>query len=193
MHRLKKAKTLLQLWICLIIKIYISLEISVTDTVHTPYLGNILIPRRLLSIGYQPWEGNAGRGVGARCWKSEIQPSSSRPPDEDTNPPGHASSLKDISFSVFAIRDLTEHAKTNPCPSHPSSNCSSVAGHPWFHMAGSEPLPWLATGLWASGACGHLPSLFNKVLLSAYPEQGPSPNTNTLLGAGCHQCGWAVE
>lgn len=51
----------------MIIMIYISLEISVTDIVHTLYLGNIVAPRRLLSAGYQPWEGNAGRAAGVRC------------------------------------------------------------------------------------------------------------------------------
>lgn len=49
-------------------------------------------------------------------------------------------------------------------------------------MAGSEPLPWLATGLWVSEARGHLPPLLNKLLLPDYAEQGPSPNTSSLVG-----------
>lgn len=93
------------------IKVYISLEISVTGTAHIQQLGNILVPGSLLLTGYQPWEGKAGREVGARCCNSETQPSSFWPSDKDTNPPGQPSSLMDLSFSVFAVLALTKHAR----------------------------------------------------------------------------------
>lgn len=93
------------------IKVYISLEISVTGTAHIQQLGNILVPGSLLLTGYQPWEGKAGREVGARCCNSETQPSSFWPSDKDANPPGQPSSLMDLSFSVFAVLALTKHAR----------------------------------------------------------------------------------
>lgn len=107
----KTAKTSLQLRICMTTKIDISLETSVTGTAHIKQLGNIPVPRRLLSTGYQPWEGKAGRGVGARCCNSDIQPTSFWPPDEDINPPGQPSSLMDTSSSAFAASALTRHAR----------------------------------------------------------------------------------
>lgn len=91
------------------IKVYISLEISVTGTAHIEQLGNILVPRSFLLTGYQPWEGKAGRGVGARVLQL-TQPSSFWPSDNDTNPPGQPSSLMDLSFSVFAVLALKKHA-----------------------------------------------------------------------------------
>lgn len=169
--------------------IYISLEISVTDIVHTQYLGNILVPRRLLSAGYQPWEGNAGGAVGVRCWNSEIQPSSSRPPDEDTNPLGQL--LKGHFFlCICHLRpDKTCQKIINPCPA--AILLQDGPDFTWYGWVWG--IVMASNCMWASGACLHLLSLLNKPWLSAYPEQGPSPRTSTLMGAGCHQSGWAVE
>lgn len=130
--------------------IYISLEISVTDIVHTQYLGNIVAPRRLLSAGYQPWEGNAGRAAGVRCWNLEMQPSSSRPPDEDTNPLGQL--LKGHFFLCICHLkpDKTCQKTTNPCPAAILlQDGPDFTWHGWVWAPVPRPAHWWEQCGWA--------------------------------------------
>lgn len=173
------------------IKIDISLETSVTGTAHIKQLGNIPIPKRLLSTGYSPGKGKQFEG-----WErgAATQTHSQPPSGHQTKTPIHqANPAPQRTFHPLRLLlqpwlNMPEDNKPLPKPSKLQLQFHCRTALISHQRAGSGPPPSWAQ---ARGPVALLPSLFNNPLPSACPERGPNPKTSTLAVLGGRMlCMW---